>query len=216
MAKKTWTLDLNGAATGSGTITPAIGGPVTIGYLEFQAGLQNAINSVASGYVVTGSGPFTIEQPENYGDFVVTVEQGTLDQVPILTLTQDWSPTVNVSVDNSAISEPGDVAVVAFAIPATHSAAVTIAFSMGGTANNPADYTKSANSPVEIASGSSTNTMSIVVVDDATFEGDETITVTLGSITGGEAGTSSSVSITLASDDIGSGGAKNMLLMGVG
>lgn len=205
MARKTYSVSFGGATTGEATVA---GKP--IGWDTDAAGFEGALNAFVpaggfGGWTVTGgSGSFTIEQPEECGnyDLSANVSQNTLDASPSCTVTQQWTPTVNLSVDDNTISEPSGVAVVTFAIAATHTASVSVGFSMGGTATQTTDYTKSTTSPVVIASGESTATMSITVVDDHTVEDDETVTVTLSSITGGESGTSSVVTITISSDDI--------------
>lgn len=216
MAKKTYTLDLNGATTGSGGITAAVGSEQGLGWDYSAAQIEASLNMQASGYVVSGSGPFTIEQPETYGNGSVSVGQGTLDAAPILTVTQEWLPGVNVSVDDNTISETGGVSIITFAIAAQHSASIDVAFTIGGTATDDSDFTKSTTSPVTISSLETAATMSITATDDATFEPEETITVSLGSITGGEAGTASSVEITLSSDDAAPASGGSILLMGVG
>jgi len=62
---------------------------------------------------------------------------------------------------------------------------VTVTYTLGGTATRGVDYNDPANGSITVAAGSSTATIAINVIDDAVFEGVETITITL---TGANAG----------------------------
>lgn len=202
MAKKTYSLDFGGATTGSASL----GGVGGVGPDSTASGLRDGfLNLLNIGgtnqWDVTGTGPLTIHQPEELGNYQLTFDPGDLDGSPSFSVTQEWLPSVNLSVDDNTIGEPSGTAVVAFAIAATHTDSITVPFTFGGTANSPSDYTASTTSPVTIASGSSTATMSISVIDGHTFEPSETVTVTLGSITGGEAGATNTITITISDDD---------------
>lgn len=219
MAKKTYDFNLNGATSGA-CYLPGFGGP-TFNWDDDAATLESLLNSVSGGgfpgwtATANGSGRFTIEQPEEAGDYEWSVVKGSLDTVPTVTVTQAWTPSVNLSVDDNTISEPSGEAIVTFGIAAAHSQSITVEFALSGTATEGDDYTLSTSSPVVIDVGSSTASMSITATDDATFEPAETIIVSLGSITNGESGTSSELTITLTSDD--SAASSGMLqLMGVG
>lgn len=201
MAKKTYTLNMNGATSGEGSFSDCI---YAFSYDTDASGFSTVLGShtLYSGWTVSGTGPFTIEQPESAGNYLLTVSQGTLDATPTLTVTQEWTPSVNLSVDDNTISEPSGQSIIAFAIAAAHSASIDVAFTLGGTATVDDDYTASTSSPITIASGQSTATMSITVVDDAVVESPETVTVTLGSITGGEAGATNTITVTISSEDL--------------
>jgi len=218
MAKKTYSLDMNGATSGEGVL-PGPNPPAGFTFDADASTIESKLNANsaggATGWIVSGPGPFTIQQPEECGNYELSVLTGTLDVSPSLSVTQQWTPTVNVSVDDNTISEPSGVAVVSFGIAATHSTAITVAFSLSGTATNDSDYTCSTTSPVQIVSGESTAGLTITALDDATFEPTETIIVSLGAITGGEAGTASSVSIALSSDDA-QADSGTLSLLGVG
>lgn len=204
MAKKTYTLNLNGATSGEGSFSDCfVNFAFDTDATGFQTGVLNTGHDFRPGWVVTGTGPFTIEQPESAGNYLLTVSQGSLDAAPSLTVTQEWTPTVNLSVDDNTISEPSGEAIVSFGIAASHSDTITVPFTLSGTATDGGDYTRSTTSPVTIAVGETAATMTVGVVDDHTFEADETATVTLGSITNGEIGTSSEVTITISSEDTG-------------
>jgi hypothetical protein len=203
MAKKTYSLDLGGATTGTFSLGGWPGADPDSTAASLRDGILNLLSIGGSAeWQCTGTSPILIHQPESLGNYELAFDPGDLDGSPSFTVVQQWSPSVNaVSVGDNTIGEPSGEAVVAFAIAATHSASVTVEFTVGGTATDGDDFTKSTTSPVVIVSGESTATMSITVVDDAAFESSETVIVSLGSITGGDAGTSSTVTITITSDD---------------
>ncbi len=219
MAKKTYSLDLNGATNGNCVLTSGLASS-PVPWDDNAGHIQSELNSYAlggvTGWTVSGTGPFIIEQPETAGNFELQVIQGSLDTTPSLTVTQEWLPSVNLSVDDADILEPSGAATVTFGIPAVHTAAVTVAFTIGGTASAPADYTASTASPVSIASGESIASLVITVADDFATESNETVIVSLGAITGGEAGTASTVTITIGDNDYAFDAGRQFMLMGVG
>lgn len=218
MAKKTYSLDFGGSTSGTCTLggTSGVGPDSTASSL--QDGFLNVLSIGGSNqWTVTGTGPLLIQQAENLGNgYDLTFDPGDLDGSPSFSVVQQWIPSVNLSVDDSDILEPSGVATVTFGIAAVHTNSITIAFTVGGTASNPADYTESTTSPVVIASGESTASLAIAVVDDFVSEANETIVITLGAITGGEAGTASTLTITIGDNDYIATAGKHFMLMGVG
>jgi len=78
---------------------------------------------------------------------------------------------------------------------------VTVPFTVGGTATSGADYTITA-SPLTIAAGSMTGTITVTVVNDAVAEPDETVIVTLGTPTNATLGTPATHTLTVADNDV--------------
>ena len=70
-------------------------------------------------------------------------------------------------------------------------------FTVGGTATNPADYTITA-SPLTIAAGSTTGTITVTVVADAVAEPDETVIVTMGAPTNATLGATTVHTLTVS------------------
>lgn len=215
MAKKKYSLDLNGASSGEGSL-----GTASFAWDTDATGLQGAMNSALvggfAGWILSGTGPFEIDQPEACGNFILTVSQGTLDTTPALTETQQWTPTVTLSRTPSVISEPSDTGYFIASIAATHSAAIVVGMSLSGTATVDVDYTASSTS-MEIQANESSSSVSIQVLEDVIVESDETVIGLITSAAGGEIGSSSSSSITIVSVGGGGGGsAVNFLTLGVG
>lgn len=110
-------------------------------------------------------------------------------------------PPVTVSLvapsPDTVREEENPMAEVAVVVGSTAHAGLTVALDYSGTADRDRDYTVGADS-VEIAAGSGRASVTLDVFRDFDAEGDETITVRLGTITGNaQAGADSSVTLTI-------------------
>ena len=145
------------------------------------------------------SATFTVSTAEDAIDeanetFTVTLTGASPAAVTIADATatgtitdDDDAPTV--SVGNATAVDEGDVpaTTTGMTFPVTLSAAsgktVTVAYTLSGTADEPADYTEPNPLSVEIAAGQASADIVIPVRGDTTDEPDETIVVTLGTLT---------------------------------
>jgi uncharacterized protein YjiK len=100
-------------------------------------------------------------------------------------ITDDDVPAVNLSVSANAGTETG---VTAITVTATSSPAVsgdqTVSLAVNGTGLTAGDYTLS-NATIIILNGQTTGTVTFTVVDDATYEGEETAVLTISSPSSG-------------------------------
>ena len=116
------------------------------------------------------------------------------------TIADDDAATLSLAntTDGAEPATDGTLTVTQSAVSATDT---VVALSYGGTASNPADYTRP--SSVTIPAGSTTATITLSIVDDVLVEGSETVDVTLGSVTSGLAtlGTPVTAANTIADDD---------------
>ncbi|OYE06697.1 FG-GAP-like repeat-containing protein [Nostoc sp. 'Peltigera membranacea cyanobiont' 232] len=78
--------------------------------------------------------------------------------------------------------------------------ALTVNYTMGGTAINGTDYNKLTNS-VSFAAGSSTALININPIDDGEFEGNETVILTLATATNYNLGTVKTATVNIADND---------------
>jgi glucose/arabinose dehydrogenase len=131
--------------------------------------------------------------PIYVGDVLVSAGTGGTPPTP--------TPTVTLAVAPSSALEDGATNIVyTFTRTGATDAALTVNYTIGGTATNGTDYATIGTSVV-IPIGSATATVTINPTTDATIEGDETVSLTLasGSYT---IGTVSAVTSTITNDDV--------------
>jgi hypothetical protein len=115
--------------------------------------------------------------------------------VHTLTITGQ-TPTVTFTTAAQSVNE-GSVATITAQLSSASSQTVTVPFTVGGTATNAADYTITA-SPLTIAAGSTTATITVTAVVNAPLEPDETVIVTLGTPTNATLGATTVHTVTIA------------------
>jgi hypothetical protein len=113
------------------------------------------------------------------------------------------SPVVTVVATDASAGEPGTgqgTGTFTFTRTGSTAAALTVNFTVGGTATSGSDYT-SIGTNVTFAAGSSTATKTVSVLDDLLVETNETVIVTLAPKAGYVIGSPSSATVTIQSDD---------------
>ena len=159
---------------------------------------QGATNQVSNQGSVTGTnfGPVLTDDPDVPGAANPTVT--TIDQ-----------PDVTVAVSPASVLEDGsDNLVYTFTREGSTAAALTVNFSVGGTATFNTDYTQTGaasfnagSGTVTIPIGSSTAAVTLDPTADITVEGNETAILTVVSGTSYDVGTPASASGTITNDD---------------
>lgn len=139
-------------------------------------------------------------------------ENGT-QQVTITIVDDDSAPTVTLAVSDNEISENGGSSIVRALLsnPSATNCIVTLAFS--GTAVKDTDYSASSTS-ILVSAGQTSGSITVDTLDDATFEGDETIIIDVSSVSGGTENGTQQQTITIVEDELPAAGA--LLLLGVG
>jgi len=130
-------------------------------------------------------------------------ESGT-QQVTTTIVDDDNAPTVRFTTAGQIWAENtlGTMTVTA-QLSAASGQAVTVPFTVGGTATSPADYSVTTPSPLTIPAGQTTATILISVVDDAMDEPDETVILTLGTPTNATLGSPATHTATIQDNDPG-------------
>ncbi len=111
-------------------------------------------------------------------------------------------PVVTLAATDAAAAEaalnPGT-----FTVTRTGStaAALTVNYTVGGTASNGADY-QSLTGSVVISAGQPTASILVTPIDDSLLEGDETVVVTLSAGATYTLGNPSTATVTIADDDV--------------
>ncbi len=195
----TITAQLSGTSTQAVTVPYTVAGTatnpadytITASPLVITAGNTTAtitVNLVADG----------VAEPDE--TVIVTLgspTNATLGATTVHTLTiLGQIPTVSFTAASQAVGEGVGTATITAQLSSTSSQVVTVPFTVGGTATNPADYTITA-SPLVIAAGSTTATITVTVVADGVAEPDETVIVTLGTPTNAVLGATTSHTLTI-------------------
>ena len=119
------------------------------------------------------------------------------------TLLNDDVPSATISVAPAAVAEDGapNLVYTVTLNQANPSAATTVNYTIGGTAANGTDYATIA-SPLVIAAGNTTGTVTVNPTADTTIEADETVTLTLAAGSGYTVGVPNSATGTILNDDL--------------
>ncbi len=110
-------------------------------------------------------------------------------------------PYVTLTVNDTLLDESGEEARVTAQLTATTSQTVTVKLGFSGTASRPSDYSISGTS-ITISPGKLTGSMIVRAVDNATYEQDETVTVSISSVTNGCEQGQQAVTITIDDNDV--------------
>ncbi len=152
---------------------------------------------------LTGLDDITFEGNESIIVDVTSVTNGTENGTQSVTasITDDEiQPSVSLALAGSSIAENGGVATVQATLsnPSAQNVVVTLGFT--GTATNNTDYAASSNT-ITILAGQTSGSITLTSIDDATFEGNESIIVDVTGVTNGTENGSQSVSATITDDD---------------
>jgi subtilisin family serine protease len=126
-----------------------------------------------------------------YPDAVdVTVHNGAAGTTVTLSATDDTAVEAPASTGTFTVTRTGSTA-----------AALTVNYTIGGTATNGTDYTTLSGS-VTIGIGNASATMTVTPVNDALVEGAETVIATLAAGTGYAIGAPATGTVTITSEDL--------------
>lgn len=118
------------------------------------------------------------------------------------TILNDDVPSATVSVSPAAVAEDGAPNLIyTFTLNQASFSAVSLNYTIGGTATNGTDYATIA-SPLVIPAGNTTGTVTVNPTADATIEADETVTLTLAAGTGYIVAVPNSATGTILNDDL--------------
>jgi len=105
--------------------------------------------------------------------------------VATVTIADNESALVRVSQPQGRNEDGGAPALFVITQTVSSPTATVISYTLGGTASGTSDYTPPATSSITIPAGQTSVTITVPILDDAIVEADETIVLTLGSITSG-------------------------------
>jgi len=113
------------------------------------------------------------------------------------------APTVTIAATDNTATEAGPTTGT-FTVSRTGSTsgALTVYYTVSGTATSGSDY-NSLSGSVTISAGSSTGTITVTPINDTVVESDETVIVTLSANAAYSIGSPNSATVTIISDDVG-------------
>jgi hypothetical protein len=119
------------------------------------------------------------------------------------TILNDDVPTATIAVSPASVAEDGapNLVYTVTLNQANPSAATSVNYTIGGTATNGTDYA-TITSPLVIAAGSTTGTITVNPTADATIEADETVILTLNAGAGYTVGVPNNATGTILNDDL--------------
>ena len=121
-----------------------------------------------------------------------------------VTISDNDTAEVTIAANDASASEPGDDGQFTVSISIPSDTDTVVAYAIGGDANSGDDFTPLTGT-VTILAGQTSATIDVAVIDDSILEDNEAVTVTLDSITSGDAdvsiGTVDSATITISDDD---------------
>jgi len=203
----TFTITLSGLSSSATTVNFTAGGSAVNGTDYTSIGTSVSITAGATTKTITIT-PTDDAIVEGNETLVVTLASGTgyslgaPGNAAVAITDNEAVPTVTLTAsDASAAESGGDTATLWVTLSAVSSANTVVNFTVAGSATSGADYT-ALSSSVTILSGATSALLTITPLDDATFEGSETLVLTLADGAGYYVDAPSGATVTLADDEV--------------
>jgi Ca2+-binding RTX toxin-like protein len=193
-----------GDTTNPLTVNYSIGGTATNGndYTSIPTTVIFEANSAIATVTVDPTADTTVESDETVSLTLASGTDYTIGTTTAVTGTINNDDTnVTLAVSPESVSEDGTTNLVyTFTRSGVTTDALTVNYTVEGTATNGTDYTSIPTS-VTFAANSATATVTVDPTADTTVESDETVILTLASGTGYTVGTPTAVTGTINNDD---------------
>jgi Ca2+-binding RTX toxin-like protein len=207
-----YTFTRSGVTTNPLTVNYTLGGTATLNTDYTRTGTTNTVtfaaNSSTATVTVDPTADTTVESNETVA---LTLATGTgyavgTPNAATGTITNDdvTPPSITLAVSPSSVTEDGTTNLVyTFTRSGVTTNALTVNYTLGGTATLNTDYTRTGtNNTVTFAANSSTATVTVDPTADTTVEPNETVALTLASGTGYTVGTPNTATGTITNDDV--------------
>ncbi len=181
----TYTVTLSQTSSSATTVNLTRSGTATSGtdYTGAVASIVVPANTASASFAITPVADTTVEADETV---VISVASGSgygigSPSSATATIVNDDFPNASIAVAPSSVAEDGATNLIyTVTLDQAAPSAVSVAFSVGGTATSGTDYA-AVSSPLVIAAGQTTGTITINPTADSTIEPDETVVLTLAS-----------------------------------
>jgi hypothetical protein len=184
---------VNGSATNGTDYAPTLPGTIVI-----PAGMSSATHVITPGDDgdFEGNETASVTLSVNAAYIVGTPSQATI------TIADNDLPTVTVNATDAAASETGpDTGTFTFSRTGSTASALTVTYSVNGTATSVSDYSALSGS-ISILAGQASATVLVTPVNDPAFEGDETVRVTITPNAAYAVGSPNNATVTIADNDV--------------
>ncbi|NCS10387.1 MAG: hypothetical protein GPJ08_04145, partial [Microcystis aeruginosa G13-09] len=201
-----YTFTRSGVTTNLLTVNYSIGGTATLNTDYTRSGTNNTVtfaaNATTATVIVDPTADTTVESDETVALTLATGTGYTVGTTTAVTGTINNDDTnVTLAVSPASVTENGTTNLIyTFTRSGVTTNALTVNYTIGGTATNGTDYTSIPTS-VTFAANLATATVTVDPTADTTVESDETVALTLATGTGYTVGTPNAVTGTIANDD---------------
>jgi hypothetical protein len=213
-----YTFSRTGPTSSALSVKYTVGGTATLGTDYSGIGATHATKTVSfaagSATATVTVDPKTDTTIEANETVALTLAAGTGYSIGTTaavtgTITNDDFSVITLAVAPATVTEDGTTNLVyTFSRTGPTSSALSVKYTVGGTATLGTDYTGIASTPatktVSFAAGSATATVTVDPKADTTIEANETVALTLAAGTGYSIGTTAAVVGTITNDDVSS------------
>jgi hypothetical protein len=204
-ASFTYTVTLSQTSSSATTVNLSRSGTATSG-TDYSGAVSSVVvpaNANTASFLITPVADSTVEADETV---LFSVASGTgyvigSPSSATATILNDDVPTASITMASSSVAEDGATNLIyTVTLDKAALSAVSVAFSIGGTATSGTDYA-AVSSPLVIAAGQTSGTITINPTADSTVEPDETVVISLAAGSGYSVGSSNSATGTILNDD---------------
>ncbi len=203
-----YTFTRSGVTTSALTVNYGIGGTATLNTDYTRSGTNNTVtfaaNATTATVIVDPTADTTVENNETVALTLTSGTGYTIGTPTAVTGTINNDDTnVTLAVSPGSVTEDGtNNLVYTFTRSGVTSNALTVNYTLGGTATLNTDYTRTGTTnTVTFVAGSSTATVTVDPTADTIVESNETVILTLAAGTGYTIGTPTAVTGTITNDD---------------
>ena len=119
-----------------------------------------------------------------------------------VTIASEDPPTVTVVATDAAAGETANPGIFTVTRTGPTTAALTVSYTVGGTATSVTDYTPALSGTAVIPVGAASAALTLTPVNDTAFEGPETVVVTVTGAAPYLVGAASTATVTIADNDL--------------
>jgi Dockerin type I domain/Calx-beta domain/Planctomycete extracellular len=199
----TVTAQLSAAAASDVTLPFTVSGTADSGDYTVATTSITIAAGQTSGNITVNVTDDTVDEPDETVVITLSTPVGATLGSSVMhtaTIEDNDNPTLSFSTASQTAAESSGTATITVSLSAASDTDVTVPFTVAGNALNPADYSIT-TSPITIAAGQTSASITVNIVDDTSDEPNETVVVTLGTPTGANLGAATVHTLTITDND---------------